>query len=168
MTHQRAHIGKSSGNITQIEALSFIKKCEVYFPRSVIRIIPAYITENPPPMLPGDSKTMRVCDTPFFWQNARMWSMQISAETTPYDALEEIMSCADFAQCHASKMGCNAGSWLESAEIVKWPHLMLFEMSNFHVDLSINLIEECFSLRNKKILLRGAILGDGGHFTTSL
>ena len=97
-----------------------------------------------------------------------MWSMQISAQTTPHDALEEMMSCADFAQCYASKMGCNAGSWLESAEIVKWPHLMLFEMGNFHVDLSINSIEECFTWRNKKFLLRGAILGDDGHFTTLL
>ena len=41
-------------------------------------------------------------------------------------------------------------------------------MSNFHVDLSINSIEEFFTWRDKKFLLRGAILGDGGHFTTVL
>ena len=70
--------------------------------------------------------------------------------------------------CHAFKLKCNGPSWTESAKITTWPHITLFGVSTRDNRMDIGAIEEKFSWRNKKFILRGSILGDDKHFTTVL
>ena len=112
---------------------------------------------------PKGKSVLNANDCNFLWRNAERWVIDLQAGNLVADVLEDTFGEKHFPSCFALKKGCKSTAWAAPAEIVKWPHITMFESAEELVRAPLSSVDKAFVWRDKKLILRGAILGDGVH-----